>query len=163
MKRRVRRRKDGTICVAGLSSIEVMVLRQVPDLLGRDQPEAVRKRLFPDAFDDDERADEWRRTQHPELFALLADSKRIVESDLASLAPRARPPGWAMQIPAAHVNAWLSALNAARLAIVAEQGLTAAELEAEELELDDRGLAVVKSSVLGGLQQGIVEALGFRA
>jgi len=156
---RVKRSDSGAYVVDGVTEDLAFVLRELPGLLGGDQPEAVRKRLFPDPSDDPQMAADWRRTQHPELFALLADARTIVESDLPSLA-RASPRGkWRIEIPKAHATAWISALNAARLALGAVHDVTAADMDPERLAPDtERGLAILRIDLYGWLQGTLIEA-----
>jgi hypothetical protein len=150
---RLSRRKKGVVTVLGIPPLVAEMILELPDLLGADQPEAVRRRLFPDPTDDPDDAAEWRRAQHPELFALLADSKRIVESDLASIGPGPDAGTQRLEIPEAHVAAWISAINAARLAIGALHDLTAADMDpAREPTFDERGVAIFRVDVYAWLQ-----------
>jgi hypothetical protein len=96
----------------------------------------------------------------PELFALLADSKRIVEHDLASLAKAKRGPMWRLEIPAAHVTAWISALNAARLALGALFDVTADDMHPDrEPTYDERGLAILRIDLFAWLQGTLIDAV----
>jgi len=157
---RVRRDAAGNLVVGGMSPPLVHVLREMPALLGADQPDVVKKRLFPDPSDDEAVAAEWRRTQHPELFALLADARTIVESDLSSLSRAFPSRTWKLEIPATHVNAWISALNAARLALGALNDVTAADMDPERgIAEDARGLAILRIDLYGWLQSALIDAL----
>jgi hypothetical protein len=154
------RGKDGALAVTGIPPLLAEVVRELPSLLGADQPDVVKKRLFPDPSDDEAIAAEWRRAQHPELFALLADSKRIVEHDLASLAKAKRGPMWRLEIPAAHVTAWISALNAARLALGALFDVTADDMHPDrEPTYDERGLAILRIDLFAWLQGTLIDAV----
>lgn len=156
---RVTRGEGGAWIVEGVTEDLAFVLRELPGLLGADQPDAVRKRLFPDPSDDEEMAAEWRRTQHPELFALLADARTVVESDLPSLARGFPARKWRLEIPQAHLTAWISALNAARLALGAVHEVTAADMDPERLAPDtERGLAILRIDLYGWLQGALIEA-----
>ena len=156
---RVSRSPDGALRVEGVPDALARVIREMPGLLGADQPEAVRKRLFPDASDDEETAADWRRTQHPELFALLADARTIVESDLRSLTRGSPKRTWRLAIPAAHAAAWISALNAARLALGALHEVTAADMDPDrEPTADERGLAILRIDLYAWLQVALIEA-----
>jgi uncharacterized protein DUF2017 len=153
----VRRGADGSLVVGQIPPLLDSVLRELPALLGPEQPEAAKRRLFPDPGGDPEAVAEWRRTQHPELFALLADARSVVERDLASLTPG--PDGSRLTIPAAHANAWISALNAARLALGAVHEVTAADMESEaEPSLDERGWAILRIHLYAWLQETLIGA-----
>lgn len=153
----IRRDDDGALVVSHIPPLLDVVLRELPSLLGPEQPEAAKRRLFPDPGGDPEQVEEWRRTQHPELFALLADARSIVERDLASLT--AASTSSRLTIPAAHANAWISALNAARLALGAVHGVTATDMESEdEPALDERGWAILRIHLYAWLQATLIEA-----
>ncbi len=160
---RVERQSDGSIALEGLAPPYVFMLFELPGMLGPDQPDEVKQRLFPDPSEDDETRRDWARLVHPELYALLASAREIVQRDLAGIVSSGGL--CRLEIPAPHVNAWISALNAARLALGALHGIEdeddlhpfeAAEEEDEVVELDERGLAIVKIHVLGELQALLV-------
>ncbi len=158
-KLRVSRADSGALVVDGITDDLALVLRELPALLGPEQPDVVKKRLFPDASDDPEIAAEWRRTQHPELFALLADARTIVEADLASLARGFPKRAWRVEIPAAHLTAWISALNAGRLALGALHEVTAADMDPDhDFEPDERGLAILRIDLYAWLQSVLIDA-----
>lgn len=157
----VTRREDGSVVIESLFPLHVAALVEVPELL--EKPEGdVRRRLFPEPSDDAKQRDEWDRLVRPELFALLASAREILLRDLKGLEaaePLGGVPRWNVTIPAQHVNAWISALNAARLALGAQHGVESEEdlhpdLEEKDgkIELDERTFAVVKISVLADLQ-----------
>lgn len=147
-----------------IPTLTAVLLRELPGLLGADQPPEVRARLFPDASEDETIAEEWRRTQHPELFALLADAKGIVEADLAALWAQDGEETWSMRIPGDHVTAWVSALNAARLALAARFDLAKPDRELDMRTIsDERGLAALEMDQFAWFQARLIGALGYRA
>ncbi len=161
-------RHDDGVAFDNLAPAFIMLLMELPELLGPDQPDAVKRRLFPDVTHDDDARDEWRRLVHPELFALLASAREIVQTDLAGLQPSDPEAGfvtWRLEIPAAHVTGWISALNAGRLALGAAHEIeNADDMHPEfdsgdpdaELELDEQRIAVVKIHLLGELQAMLI-------
>jgi len=164
---RVVRQADGGLAIEDLTPPFVFILLELPGLLGPDQPDEVKARLFPDPSEDDEIRKDWARLVHPELYALLASSKEIVLKDLGRLVPSGGSSR--MEIPAPHINAWISALNAARLALGAVHGIEdeddlhpfddmeeEGDAEDGEVELDERRLAVVKIHLFGELQALLV-------
>ena len=164
---RLRRRPDGSFVFDQLTPAFLHVLHELPDLLGRDQPDAVRQRLYPPPTDDEEQNKEWERLVHPELFALLASSREIILKDLATLGTSEpdddTPLGiWRFVIPAAHVPGWLSALNAGRLALGALYELEEGDMHDEFAfqEWSDKQLAIAKVHLLGWLQQMLIEEQG---
>jgi hypothetical protein len=65
-------------------------------------------------------------------------------------------------IPGTHLEAWLNALNQARLVIVEESNFSEADLDHREPpDLDTRrGLSLLKIHFYGHLQELLVEAAG---
>lgn len=160
---RVERQADGGIAIEDLTPPIVFILLELPGMLGPDQPDEVKQRLFPDPSEDDETRKDWARLVQPELYALLASAREIVQRDLGGLVSSGGL--CRLEIPAPHVNAWISALNAARLALGAVHGIEdeddlhpfgLAEEDDEPVELDERGLAIVKIHLLGELQALLV-------
>lgn len=161
----VTRREDGSVAIEGLFPLHVAALVEVPDLL--EKPEgAARDRLFPEPSDDDDQRADWERLVRPELFALLASAREILLRDLRGLGPAeplAGVPRWNVTVPAQHVNAWISALNAARLALGAEHGIESEEdlhpqIEEKEgrIELDEKTFAVLKIGALALIQEALI-------
>lgn len=97
---------------SGVSAGVARCLFDLPDILRlRDQPGPAR-RLFPDptAHDPDANAD-WHRLMDSDLQHLFAAAEQIVTRDLTQFDPTRGQ----LTFSAAHANAWLSALNQARL------------------------------------------------
>lgn len=169
---RLERYADGRLAFEDLAPPFLILILEVPQLLDVDgQPEAARARLFPEPGDDPRMREEWRRLVHPELFALLASARAIVLRDLRGLRPSPSELGmgtWRLEIPPEHVNAWISALNAARLTLGAIHGIESEEdlrvgEEGPEDEGDpadppeaERRLAVTKIHLLGELQAMLI-------
>ena len=177
------RMSDGSLRLSELAPWFVGVLVQLPDLLDSDQPEAVSQRLYPDPSDDKEIQETWDKYVRPELFALVATAREIVLQDIGNLRlgtdpdPRGEdtellPPGLAMcslDIPGKHVQAWISALNVARLTLstrfeLEDMDMTEPddddELDEEEDDenvFDMRRIAIAQVHLLGFLQQMLVE------
>lgn len=169
MEPRLRQEADGSVVFDNLAPAFVFMLLEVPQLLGPDAPDEVKRRLFPDPGDDEKVRADWDRLVRPELYALLASTREIVTRDLGGLVPVAPPDvpdrdveAWRLHIPAAHVKAWISAFNAARLALGAMHGIESEEdLHAafdveDEAPLDERRLAIVRINVLAELQAMLI-------
>ncbi len=151
------RRKDGAVDLENLGPPLLSALLDLPSLLRDDPPEGVGKRLFPVPTDDDERNDEWKRLVHPDLFALLASSRAIVERDLVGVHVGARAAS-RVRIPPKNVSAWVAALNAARLTIAETNGVGEREMSTHIARLPARQAdAVVRIHVYGWLQQLLIE------
>lgn len=125
-------RVDEGYVFGGLSAGCVETLKGVPMLL-ESADVRVRERLLPEtcAAPDDE--EQWRRHAVPELERLFVSRAQLVRRDLAGLRKLGKSDMQLLLIPNAHVNAWLAALNAARLALFVLNDLQACHLEAEGL------------------------------
>ncbi|MBL8735962.1 MAG: hypothetical protein JNL12_05985 [Planctomycetes bacterium] len=136
-------------------------LKGVPMLL-ESADVRVRQRLLPETCDDPEDEQQWRQHAVPELERLFASRAQLVRTDLAALRPMPKSQNQLLLIPFAHTNAWLAALNAARLALFVLNELTAESMEPDafatvtpkqqEALLRIHLLAEVQSVLLGDLE-----------
>jgi hypothetical protein len=129
----VARVKDG-ILLAGLTRLCVDTLRGVPMLL-ESNDERVRSRLLPETYDCHDSELSWRDLAVPELERLFASRTSLVRRDLDQLRQIAEAESWVLLIPDRHANAWLSCLNAARLALYLLNDLTPEMMERDGLLL----------------------------
>jgi len=156
------RMPDGAILLKDLTPWFLAELLRLPELLHPDQPDRVKRRLYPDASETDEAIrDEWRRLVHPELFALLSSATEIVERDLESLDLGDDLRAGRMVIPKGHAPAWISALNAARLTLselyeIGEEEMAAAE-SGQPVDLgQEKTMALARIHLLAWLQEAII-------
>lgn len=108
----------------------VETLKGVPMLLESTDPR-VRDRLLPETCDDEEDEKQWREHAVPELERLFASRAQLVQRDLDGLRKMPDTVNMVLLVPDEHVNAWLAALNAARLALFVLNDMTGAHLEEE--------------------------------
>lgn len=102
--------------------------------------------------------EDWKEHVLPELRVLFASAVEIVRVDLVHSWVR---PGTdaAVRVPVRHVEAWLLALNQARLALAARHRLTEAQMERRPPEdLKPRTIAHLFVDFFGHLQQLLLEA-----
>jgi len=146
--------------------------RQVPPLLfdllkdiaaaGGSTDPRVEGRLYPmpmDEADDEGMNEDWSAFVQPDLQAGFQAARDVVQADLR----RASADGdfWTVEIPFSHTDAWLSALNQARLAIAEENGFGEKEL-AEELSMETespRDRALLQMHFYGMIQEWFVRIL----
>lgn len=117
-------------------------------------------RLFPDptgGSGGDEMRHDWNEHVRPELEKLFASSREVVARDVARLGED--PENLKLVIPRDHIDAWLNALNQARLIIVEENGFTDADLDHREPPdlSTPRGLSLLKIHFYAHLQELLVE------
>lgn len=145
----------------GLPPLFAETLFRLPDILRADDP-AVRERLFPNAYDEGEGAEDWRRYAAPELEHLYLGRVELVEQDLTSL-QEIDSAEFSIRIPVEHRYAWLSALNAARLSMYITGGFTAEDMDVDVVfEALDEDLTLLKIHYLAFMQQMLLEAGGFQ-
>ena len=113
-----------------LTDDAVRTLRGVPMLI-ESSDDRVRRRLLPETCHEEEDEAHWREHAVPELERLFLSRAHLVQRDLDKLRRLPDTEGQVLLISHEHVNAWLAALNAARLALYELNDLTAAHMETE--------------------------------
>jgi hypothetical protein len=125
------RRRKSQIELSELDPFLAELLRQIPTSANPDGAPAAEERIFspPSNGTDTEFRAEWKVYVEPELRRLFQTATQTVAADLEqlngdekSLANRT------LRIPGKHADAWLSALNQARLVISAKNNFTETEL-----------------------------------
>jgi hypothetical protein len=106
------------------------LLRQVPESAQPKNSPAAEERLFSaPAADEKDFCAEWKVYVVPELRRLFQSATKTVRQDLEQLQCTEKPfANCTLRIPLAHADAWLSALNQARLAIAASYEFTEHDL-----------------------------------
>lgn len=106
------------------------LLRQIPESAQTTDSPAAEARIFsqPGAAEaEKEFCAEWKLYVEPGMRGLFLSSTETVRQDLAGL--QCEPAtACTLRIPLAHADAWLNALNQARLALTASNGFTEHEL-----------------------------------
>lgn len=165
---KITRMSDGSVRLSDLAPWFVGVLLELPDLLNSNQPEEVSRRLYPEPSDDDEQRKDWEKYVRPELFALVSSAREIVIKDIGTMGPDEEAGGlalWELHIPTQHVQAWISALNVARLTLsekfkVHEDDMVEPDdedLDPEADEWSEKRFAIARIHLLGYLQQMLIE------
>jgi hypothetical protein len=140
--------------ISGIPPLLVFCLRELPHILEkRDTPDA-RARLFPAPTRDDAKANQdWEQLIVPELRHLFVTAGETVARDRAKLEEEsAEGHSCRVTFAAAHLNAWISAINEARLILGELFDVTEQDMNREDLDLDDpKQFAVLKIGALGWL------------
>lgn len=123
-------RVDEGFVFGGLTAHAVETLTGVPMLLESTDPR-VRERLLPDTFDEESEQEHWQKHAVPELERLFSTRAQVVRRDLAAMQKLPKSATQVLFVPDKHANAWLAALNAARLALFVLNDLTGKHLEPE--------------------------------
>lgn len=125
------RRTNDQLEISELDPFLAELLRQIPASTNPEGAEAAEQRLFCLPAEDSERkiCAEWKLYVEPELRRLFQSATETVASDLQQLNGKEKPfANCTLRIPTNHAEAWLSALNQARLVIAAKYNFDEGEL-----------------------------------
>lgn len=139
--------------IEGISPDLLFCLRRIPEILARRDEPAPRARLFPDPIPGHAEDNElWHETVEPELRHLFVAAEQTMLGDLEHLQ------GDSVVVPAAHLDAWRSAINQARLILGALHDVNEAEMQREDLHPGTaRDLALIQIHLLGYLLHQLTE------
>lgn len=148
------------IRISGIPPVLVVMLRELPEILGlRDAPDA-QARLFPNPTAKDEKVNnEWRQLAGPELRHLFVSAGETVARDLTALtADETAPEEHQVTFPVEHVNAWMSALNQARLILAAIHNIRDKDMNRTDFDpTSSKDVAALRIHLLGYLLHLFVE------
>jgi hypothetical protein len=125
------RRKDDVLELSELDPFLAELLRQIPSSTKCDDAAAAEQRIFsaPAQPNEKEICAEWKVYVQPELRRLFQSSAETVAADLQQLNGSEKPfANCTLRIPTEHADAWLNALNQARLVIAAKNNFNEREL-----------------------------------
>jgi Domain of unknown function (DUF2017) len=158
------RRRRSQIEISELDPFLAELLRQIPASTNPDGASAAEQRLFtsPANGEETELCAEWKTYVEPELRRLFQTATQTVAGDLEQLNGNEKSlANRTLRIPTKHADAWLNALNQARLVIAAKNNFT-------ETELNDhlhspigsrRDLSLFQVNFYGFLQEFILREL----
>ncbi|TMP92967.1 MAG: DUF2017 family protein [Verrucomicrobia bacterium] len=124
-------RRNDYIEISELDPFLAELLRQIPASANPEGLEAAEQRLFssPTNGKEPEICAEWKLYVEPELRRLFQTATETVAADLEQLNGNEKNLGnRTLCIPSKHADAWLNALNQARLVIAAKYNFTDGEL-----------------------------------
>ncbi len=158
------RRQGEALEISELDPFLAELLRQVPDSTNPEDDAAARSRLFsvPSEDGETEFSAEWKQYVEPELRRLFRTATETVAADLKQLNGTTKPfANCTLRIPKKHAEAWLNALNQARLVIAAKYGFTEAELSDHYRSPigSRRDLGLFQVNFYGFLQEFILQEL----
>jgi len=156
------RAPDGTLTLLFLPREFAELLLEIPAILDDDDRPEVRSRRYQDPTDDEATNEEWQRMMREELVHLFGEARDVVARDLELLTRTLdHPIGARLDIPPEHVQAWVSALQIARVSLGAAHGLDQEPMDLETLlaEPGERAQAALRMHVLGDLQALLLQEL----
>ena len=136
-----------------LTASAVDTLRGVPMLI-ESTDDRVRARLLPETCVDHEDEAHWQEHAVPELERLFMSRATLVRRDLEKLRKLPDSDLCVLLVTHEHTNAWLAALNAARLALYVLNDLTAEHMETEGFSgaTQKQQEAIIRISLLAEIQ-----------
>ena len=149
--------------ITGIDPVLLDCLHSLPETLEQRNSPAVRDRLFPNITTSDDDANrDWQQLVAPELHHLFATAGETVVRDLTAMQP---DPDVAdllhLTFTAEHLQAWITALNQARLILGEVFSVTDTDMNNTAFDLKTpKDLAVFRIHVLGYLLQLLVDQAG---
>jgi uncharacterized protein DUF2017 len=125
------RRDKDCLEISELDPFLAELLRQIPESTNTEGAESAQQRIFssPAAASQREICAEWKLYVEPELRRLFRSATETVAADLQQLNGCTKPfANCTLRIPTGNAEAWLNALNQARLVIAAKYNFTDGEL-----------------------------------
>ena len=125
------RRDKDCLEISELDPFLAELLRQIPESTNTEGVESAQQRVFssPAPASEREICAEWKLYVEPELRRLFRSATETVAADLQQLNGSSKPfANCTLRIPIENADAWLNALNQARLVIAAKYNFTDGEL-----------------------------------
>ena len=160
----VRRRDENTLLLTGLDAFLLELLRQLDASATLESDDPALERFFPAPSAEEENGinRDWREYVVPELHHLFEEARIILQRDLETVEPVPGDPNKvSVVIPLQHGNAWLCALNQARLALAERHRVTGEDMELRlpMIVRTDRDFALLQIQFYGLIQEFLIEAI----
>jgi hypothetical protein len=121
--------KQDALELSELDPFLAELLRQIPESTAVDDAPEAKARLFTAPAGESGFQKEWEAYVQPELHRLFRSATETVAADLKQLCGHEKTfANHALRIPRDHADAWLNALNQARLAIAAKNKFNETDL-----------------------------------
>jgi hypothetical protein len=158
-------RRNDEIEISELDPFLAELLRQIPASADPEGVPAAEQRLFspPANGKEKEICAEWKLYVEPELRRLFRTATETVSADLEQLNGNEKKfTNRILRIPSKHADAWLNALNQARLVIAAKHRFSDSELSDQFRSPigSRRDLSLFQVNFYGFLQEFILRELG---
>ena len=151
-----------SLCISDLDPFLAELLRQIPASANPEGAPEAQARLFTRPSTEKEICTEWKSYVEPELRRLFRSATETVAADLAQINGNEKSlRNRSLRIPFEHVDAWLSALNQARLVIAERYKFTDEELNDHDRSPigSRRDLSLFQVNFYGFLQEFILREM----
>src|ERR1700747_2218123 len=158
----IRRLKESAIELMDIEPIEADLLRQVPGICESGGDSRSEARMFSSPADSSEGQflNDWAEYVQPELRHLFQSARNTVKEDLENLSDRPGRLG-GLVVPRAHSDAWLNALNQARLILATKFNFSDTELSMHRAPkwFSRRDLVLQQINFYAEIQERIIDAI----
>jgi hypothetical protein len=155
-------RKGDALQISDLDPFLAELLRQIPGSTNAEDASEAEARLYSRPSAEKEICAEWKSYVEPELRRLFRSATEIVADDLAQLNGSEKSlSNRTLTIPFEHADAWLSALNQARLVIATKYKFSDEELNDHDRSPvgSRRDLGLFQVNFYGFLQEFILREM----
>jgi hypothetical protein len=158
----IRRLKENAIELIQIEPVEAELLRQIPVVCESGGDGRSEARLFTNPVDssDTQFLTDWAEYVRPELRHLFLSSRNTVKEDLEKLSDGPSRLGQ-LVVPRAHGDAWLNALNQARLILATKFNFSDRELSMHEAPkwFSRRDLVLQQINFYAEIQERFIDAI----
>jgi hypothetical protein len=158
----IRRLKESSIELMDIEPIEADLLRQVPGICDSGGDSRSEARMFSSPADSSEGQflNDWAEYVQPELRHLFQSARNTVKEDLENLSDCPGRLG-RLVVPRAHSDAWLNALNQARLILACKFNFSNEELSMRHAPkwFSRRDLVLQQINFYAEIQERIIDAI----
>jgi hypothetical protein len=158
----IRRLKENAIELIHIEPVESELLRQIPVVCESGGDGRSEARLFTNPVDssDTQFLADWAEYVRPELRHLFLSSRNTVKEDLEKLSGGPGRLG-RLVVPRTHSDAWLNALNQARLILATKFNFSDRELSMHEAPkwFSRRDLVLQQINFYAEIQERIIDAI----
>jgi hypothetical protein len=159
---KIHRTDEDTVVLEEIDGFIYELIERIPASADPKGNAAAEARLFPSPTEGREtEADaDWREYVEPELRELFRDAVTVVKNDLKAAPVEEGQSHHTLHLPVKNLEAWIHALNQARLALTAEYGFTEQDLDREfPTEGGARGFILFQVHFYGVLQEFFLRQL----
>ena len=152
----IARTEEGSFIVSDLEPPLIGFFMAIPEAANPGENAAANERLYPKPSADREIREEWQEYVEPGLREWFESATSTVKGDLRQLETTET-----LTIDPEHVDAWLSALNQARLALASRFEVNDADMErpVSPVLQNERELALFQIHFYGFLQECLIKGL----
>ncbi len=150
--------EDGVLIFGELDPLLTEIFRQIPEAANPDGDERALRRILPAPTQlegEEEFLEDWSEYVQPELKQGFSEAIEVVTTDLATIKHNRKRNTSRLIIAPNHADAWINALNQARIILAERHRFTEAELEADiDLSFETRrDLALLQMNFYAMLQE----------